>query len=78
MNGSSPVSYSFNRHYVNEVLNRDDGEVSSPEDMATLMQALLGTDWPDLIIQADAGSVVIKSNPDVDRQWGCWNTDQLR
>lgn len=81
VNGSSPVSYSFNRHYVNEVLNRDDGKVSSPEDMATLMQALLGTDWPDLIIQADAGSVVIKSNPDVDRQWGAGtriNFDNIR
>ncbi|NTE99920.1 hypothetical protein G6M13_24175 [Agrobacterium tumefaciens] len=38
--------------------------------MATLMKSLLEDDWPDLIIEANAGRVVIKSDPAVDRHWG--------
>ncbi|MRH98136.1 flagellin [Agrobacterium tumefaciens] len=70
VNGASPKAYAFDRSYVNQVLSRDDGKVSSPEDMATLMKSLLEDDWPDLIIEANAGRVVIKSDPAVDRQWG--------
>lgn len=70
VNGTAPKAYSFDRAYVNRLLSRDDGKVSSAEDMATLMQSLLQADWPDVIIEANAGKVVIKSDPAVDRQWG--------
>lgn len=70
VNGASPQVYSFNRSYVNEVLGRDDGKVATSEDMATLLQSMLDDDWPDLVIGTSAGYVVIKSNPDIDRQWG--------
>ncbi|MCZ4429517.1 flagellin [Agrobacterium sp. SOY23] len=70
VNGASPQAYSFDRAYVNEVLNRDDGKVETSDDMATLLHSLLDDDWPDLVIEASAGYVVIKPNPDVDRQWG--------
>ncbi|CUW88579.1 MULTISPECIES: flagellin [Rhizobium/Agrobacterium group] len=70
VNGASSQTYSFDRTYVNEVLGRDDGKVDTSENMAILLHSLLDDDWPDLVIEGSAGYVVIKSNPDVDRQWG--------
>lgn len=55
---------------MNAVLGRDDGKVDTSENMAILLHSLLDDDWPDLVIEASAGYVVIKSNPDVDRRRG--------
>lgn len=70
VNGASLKPYSFNLAYVNAVRGRDDGKVEMSEDMAALLHSLLEDDWPDLVIEASTGYVLIKSNPDVDRQWG--------
>jgi flagellin len=71
LNGAAPISYSFNRTTVNDLLGRDDGRVETAEDMVTLLTSLLGTDWPSLAIEVGSdGKVIIKSDPAVDRQWG--------
>lgn len=71
LNGAPATLHSFDRTYVNQVLGKDNGKVGTPEEMATLLHSLLDADWPDLIIEADSpGSLIIKSDPAVDRKWG--------
>jgi|GEM_PF-126434 Flagellin and related hook-associated proteins len=71
VNSGTPRSYSFNRTYVNNVLGKDTGKVETSEEMATLLHSLLDADWPNLVIEATSDStVMIKSNPEVDRKWG--------
>lgn len=71
LNGAPATSHSFNRTYVNQVLGKDNGKVGTPEEMATLLHSLLDADWPNLIIEATSPStVMIKSDPAFDREWG--------
>ncbi|MGO4566502.1 flagellin [Rhizobium sp. 2YAF20] len=71
VNGPPTKSYSFNRTYINSVLNRNDGKVETSDDMATLMHSLLDADWPGLVIDATSPTtVIIKSDPAIDRQFG--------
>ncbi len=71
LNGAPPKAYSFNRTYVNDVLGKDSGKIATPEEMAILLHSLLDDDWPDLVIEGNSSStLVIKSDPAVDRQWG--------
>ena len=71
VNGASQKSYSFDRTYVNTLLNKTDGTVATAEEMETLLHSLLDADWPNLVIEAtDATHVTIKSDPAVDRKWG--------
>jgi flagellin len=71
VNDAPATSHSFNRTYVNELFGKDSGKVETAEEMAILLHSLIDADWPDLIIEATpAGTVMIKSDPAVDRQWG--------
>ncbi|QRM54599.1 flagellin/flagellar hook associated protein [Sinorhizobium sp. BG8] len=71
VNGEPATSHSFDRTYVNELLGKDTGKVETAEEMATLLHSLLDADWPDLIIEATSPStVMVKSDPAVDREWG--------
>jgi flagellin len=61
--------YSFDKDYVNNLLGIDDGKVSTPDDMATLLNALINR--PDIIITSDGvGSVNVKTDVNVNRNTG--------
>jgi flagellin len=71
VNNAPAKTYSFNRTYVNDLLGKDSGKVETSEEMATLLHSLLDEDWPGLVIEGNSEStVMIKSDPAVDRQWG--------
>lgn len=71
LNGALPVSYSFNRTTVHDVLGRNDGKVETAQEMVTLLSSLLAPDWPGLIIDVGSdGQVILKSDPSIDRKWG--------
>lgn len=71
VNGAPATTHSFNRTYVNEVLGKDNGKVATPAEMATLLHSLLDSDWPHLIIEeTSSSSLIIKSDPAFDREWG--------
>lgn len=82
LNGAPPKSYSFDRTYVNTLFGKDSGKVETAGEMATLLNSLLAPDWPDLIIAANsATTVMMKSDPALDRTWGSGtdiNFDQIR
>ncbi|SOC83077.1 flagellin [Ensifer adhaerens] len=63
--------YSFDRAYVNSVLNKSDGTIETPDEMVTLLQSLLTPDWPHVIIAKDSsGNVQLSSDPNYDRLSG--------
>lgn len=71
LNGAAASTHSFDRTYVNQILGKENGKVATAEEMATLLHSLLDADWPNLIIEAtSASTVMIKSDPAVDRKWG--------
>jgi len=71
VNGNPSTSHSFDRTYVNELLDKDTGKVETAEEMATLLRSLLDADWPDIIIEATSSTtVMMKSDPAADRKWG--------
>lgn len=68
VNGSQTKSYAFDRTYVNTLLGKTDGKVDNSTEMVTLLQSLLATDWPDVIIdEPTAGLVRLRSDEMVDR-----------
>lgn len=71
VNGQNPISYSFNRTYVNNLLGKDTGKVETPAEMVTLLKSLVSNDWPDVIIEETGGSgISIRSDNNVDRLSG--------
>lgn len=71
VNGAPATSHAFNRTYVNELFDRDTGKVETAEEMVTLLQSLIGTDWPDVIIEATGpGTISMRSDNNVDRLSG--------
>ncbi|KQS87989.1 hypothetical protein ASG50_10160 [Rhizobium sp. Leaf386] len=82
LNGAPPKSYSFDRTYVNTLFGKDSGKVETSAEMATLLNSLLAPDWPGLIIAANsATTVMMKSDPALDRTWGSGTRiafDQIR
>lgn len=63
------TGYTFDRDYVNKVLGKDNGEVSTSAEMATLLNSLI--DRPDVLI-ADNGSggVSLSTDVNLDRKSG--------
>lgn len=70
INGQPATSHSFDRAYVNTLLNRDDGRVETADDMVTLLKSLLDADWKLVIEAASPNQIIIKSDPDFDRETG--------
>jgi len=70
VNNQTPKSYSFDRTYVNTLLGKTDGTVSSAAEMVTLLTSLLQADWPDVIISDTGSSVSMAVDPLVDRKAG--------
>ena len=71
VNGAPSKAYSFDRTYVNTLLDKTDGKIETADEMVTLLHSLLDSDWPSLIIEAtDPSNILIKSDPAVDRKWG--------
>ncbi|MBB4142904.1 flagellin [Rhizobium rhizoryzae] len=70
INGQPATSHSFDRAYVNTLLNRDDGRVETADDMVTLLKSLLDADWKLVIEAASPNEIIIKSDPDFDRETG--------
>lgn len=63
--------YSFDRTYVNATLGKDNGQVETADEMVTLLQSLLGTDYPHLLISTDgSGQITLKSDNNFDRLSG--------
>lgn len=71
VNGEPEKSYSFDRTYVNDLLGKDNGKVDTVDEMVTLLQSLMSSDWPDVIIEAtDASNISVRSDKAVDRLAG--------
>jgi flagellin len=71
VNGAAPKHYSFDRSYVNDLLGKDTGKIETVDEMVTLLDTLMGDDWPDVIIEATpGGDISIKSDKAVDRLSG--------
>lgn len=63
--------YSFDRTYVNDLLGKDTGKIETVDEMVTLLNSLMGSDWPDVIIEAtSASSISVRSDKAVDRLAG--------
>ena len=63
--------YSFDRAYVNATLGKTDGSVATADEMVTLLQSLLSTDWPHVIISKDSASQIsLTSDSNFDRLAG--------
>lgn len=62
-------SFSFDKDFVNTTLGKDDGKVETAAEMATLLDTLFNR--ADLTIAAaGAGSILVETNPLVDRKSG--------
>lgn len=71
VHGAASKSYSFDRTYVNELLGKDTGKIETVDEMVTLLQSLMGGDWPDVIIEASSPSqVTVKLSEAADRRAG--------
>jgi flagellin len=71
VNGASPTSHSFDRSYVNALLGKTTGKIETADEMVTLLQSLLGSDWPDVIIEATTTTQIsVRSDKGVDRWAG--------
>ncbi len=71
VNGSPRSHYSFDRTYVNTLLGKETGKIETADEMVTLLTSLIGSDWPDVIIDIDpAGKISLRSDKDVDRLSG--------
>lgn len=70
VNGMAATHHSFDRTYVNNLLGKDTGKIETAGEMVTLLQSLIGNDWPDVIIENVAGNVSLRSDKDVDRLAG--------
>lgn len=71
INDSAAKSYSFDRDYVNDLLGKDNGTVETAAEMVTLLQSLILSDWPSLVIESNSPSgISLYSDPLVDRRSG--------
>lgn len=71
VNGGATKEYSFDKDYVDTLLGKDNGKVETAAEMVTLLQSLIGTDWPDVIIEeTGSGEISIRSDENVDRKSG--------
>lgn len=70
VNSESPKTYSFDRTYVNNLLGKTDGTVSSSAEMVTLLTSLMQADWPDVIISDTGTGVSMVLDPLADRRAG--------
>lgn len=66
VNGASSGSKTISRQLVDSVLGRDDGLVNTADEMAAILQSLVGQ--PGIVIESDGGSAVtLKTDPASDR-----------
>ncbi|MDG3578720.1 MULTISPECIES: flagellin N-terminal helical domain-containing protein [Rhizobium] len=71
VNGASATNHEFDRTYVNNLLGKTDGKIDTPAEMVTLLQSLIGTDWPDVIIEVTGPTEIsLRSDKTVDRLSG--------
>jgi flagellin len=71
VNGATQAGYSFDKDYINTVVSRDDGKVETVSDMVTILQSLLSSDWPNVIIeQTGSSQITLRSDESVDRLSG--------
>ncbi|MCD7109123.1 flagellin/flagellar hook associated protein [Rhizobium sp. DKSPLA3] len=71
VNGAPATHHSFDRTYVNALLGKDTGEIQTADEMVTLLHALVGSSWPNVIIEATSpGTISVRSDKDVDRLSG--------
>lgn len=71
VNGAPPTDHTFNRTYVNQLLGKSNGKIETSDEMVTLLQSLVGPDWPDVIIEATSPSAIsVRSDKAVDRLSG--------
>lgn len=71
VNRQGTKHYSFNRTYVNDLLGKNTGEIETADEMVTLLQSLLASDWPDITIANNgSGGIAVSSNIDPDRSQG--------
>lgn len=71
VNRQSAKHYSFDRTYVNDLLGRDTGKIETADEMVTVLQSLLASDWPDVTIANNgSGGIAVSSNVNPDRSQG--------
>lgn len=65
------TAHTFDRTYVNDLLGKTNGKIQTADEMVTLLQSLLGSEWPDVIIETTpGGDVTLRSDKAVDRLTG--------
>nr|WP_306424486.1 flagellin [Shinella sedimenti] len=68
VNGGAPTTHSFDRAYVNALLGKANGKIETAAEMVTLLQSLLGTDWPDVIVEeTGANTISLRTDKTIDR-----------
>ncbi|UAX98431.1 flagellin/flagellar hook associated protein (plasmid) [Ensifer adhaerens] len=71
VNGAPSTDHVFDRTYVNSLLSKTNGKIETSDEMVTLLQSLISTDWPDVIIEATSPSAIsVRSDKAVDRLSG--------
>ena len=71
VNHAPATAHSFDRTYVNQILGKANGKIDTVDEMVTVLESLIGADWPDLIIEATgANSISVRSDKAVDRLTG--------
>jgi flagellin len=71
VNGEPATQHAFDRTTVNALLGKTNSQIETASEMVTLLHSLLDTDWPNLIIEADAsGHITMERDPLVDRRSG--------
>lgn len=68
VNGQAQTTHSFDRTYVNALLGKTNGKIETSAEMVTLLQSLLGTDWPDVIIEETGPNTIsLRTDKTIDR-----------
>lgn len=71
VNGAPATDHVFDRTYANQLLGKTNGKIETSDEMVTLLQSLISTDWPDVIIEATSQSAIsVRSDKAVDRLSG--------
>lgn len=71
VNGAPATDHVFDRTYTNQLLGKTNGKIETSDEMVTLLQSLITTDWPDVIIEATSPSAIsVRSDKAVDRLSG--------
>lgn len=71
VNGAPATDHVFDRTYVNQLFGKTNGKIETSDEMVTLLQSLISTDWPDVIIEATSPSAIsVRSDKAVDRLSG--------